>query len=160
MICSLCPRQCFAERDEATGSGFCGAGTLPRLARAALHFWEEPCISGARGSGAVFFSHCTLRCAFCQNMDISHEAFGKTITVRALADIFRRMTDEGAHNINLVTATHFAPAVLEALSLYRPPVPIVWDEQTGERFDKDRFRLDLGDIIPAYNLVLERLESI
>ena len=82
MICSLCPRQCFAERTESSGSGFCGAGTLPRLARAALHFWEEPCISGTRGSGAVFFSHCTLRCAFCENIGISHEAFGKTVSVQ------------------------------------------------------------------------------
>ena len=161
MICSLCPRQCFAERGEATGSGFCGAGTLPRLARAALHFWEEPCISGARGSGAVFFSHCTLRCAFCQNMDISHEAFGKTITVRALADIFRRLTDEGAHNINLVTATHFAPAVLEALSLYRPPVPIVWNSSGYETVETLKMLEGAVDIyLPDVKHVSPRLSAL
>ena len=161
MICSLCPRQCFAERGKATGSGFCGAGTLPRLARAALHFWEEPCISGARGSGAVFFSHCTLRCAFCQNMDISHEAFGKTISVRALADIFRRLTDEGAHNINLVTATHFAPAVLEALSLYRPPVPIVWNSSGYETVETLKMLEGAVDIyLPDVKHVSPRLSAL
>ena len=92
-------------------------GLLPRVARAALHFWEEPCISGKRGSGAVFFSGCTLRCAFCQNYEISHLGQGKEIPVRRLADIFRALEDQGAHNINLVTATPFAPAVLDALSL-------------------------------------------
>ena len=82
-----------------------------RIARAALHMWEEPCISGTRGSGAVFFSGCTLRCAYCQNYDISHGGQGKTISVAHLADIFRALVDQGAHNINLVTGTQFVPAI-------------------------------------------------
>ena len=102
-------------------------GEQPRIARAALHFWEEPCISGARGSGTVFFSGCTLRCAFCQNYEISHLGQGREITVRRLSDIFKALEDQGAHNINLVTATPFAYAVLDALSLYRPAVPVVWN---------------------------------
>jgi putative pyruvate formate lyase activating enzyme len=102
-------------------------GADPVVARAALHFGEEPCISGTRGSGTVFFSGCSLRCSFCQNRSISREGFGRRITPEQLADIFRRLTDQGAHNINLVTATHFVPAVIRALDLYRPPVPVVYN---------------------------------
>ncbi|MBR3017890.1 MAG: radical SAM protein [Clostridia bacterium] len=124
-ICTLCPRQCGIDRSVKTG--FCGMGEAPRVARAALHFWEEPCISGVRGSGTVFFSGCTLRCAFCQNFSISHGGEGQDISVRRLADIFKELEDQGAHNINLVTGTPFVPAILEALELYRPEIPIVWN---------------------------------
>ena len=124
-VCTLCPRQCGVDR--SAGAGFCGMGEQPRIARAALHFWEEPCISGTRGSGAVFFSGCTLRCAFCQNYEIRHEGFGRDVSVPRLADIFRMLRDQGAHNINLVTATPFVPAVLDALTLYHPGIPIVWN---------------------------------
>ena len=124
-ICTLCPRQCGIDRSVKTG--FCGMGEAPRVARAALHFWEEPCISGVQGSGTVFFSGCTLRCAFCQNFSISHGGEGQDISVRRLADIFKELEDQGAHNINLVTGTPFVPAILEALELYRPEIPIVWN---------------------------------
>lgn len=127
MICTLCPRACHALRDEAHGEGLCGEGTLPRLARAALHKWEEPCISGTRGSGAVFFSGCNLRCVFCQNYAVSHESKGTAVSVARLANIFRELEDAGAHNINLVNPTHFVPAILEALSLYKPRIPIVYN---------------------------------
>lgn len=161
MICSLCPRRCFARRDEESGEGFCGAGTLPRLARAALHFWEEPCISGSRGSGAVFFSHCTLRCAFCQNIGISHRAFGKTVSVRALSDIFRRLVDEGAHNINLVTAAHYVPAVLDALNLWRPPVPVVWNSGGYETVEALKMLEGAVDIyLPDIKHVSSRLSAL
>ena len=125
--CTLCPRRCHADRFER--SGFCGAGTLPKLARAALHMWEEPCISGSKGSGAVFFSHCTLRCIFCQNHEISADGFGREITVGSLADIILRLQDEGAHNLNLVTASHYLPSVLRALDLARPKlcIPVVYN---------------------------------
>lgn len=123
--CTLCPRRCGVDRSVKTG--FCGMGERPRVARAALHFWEEPCISGTRGSGTVFFSGCTLRCAFCQNYEISHLGQGKEITVQRLADIFKMLEDQGAHNINLVTATPFTYAVLDALEIYAPAVPIVWN---------------------------------
>lgn len=105
--CRLCPRSCGANRYEA--SGFCGCGTVPKAARAALHQWEEPCLSGIHGSGTVFFSGCTLRCCFCQNYRISSEGFGKEISVSRLSEIFLELQEQGAHNINLVTATQFLP---------------------------------------------------
>jgi len=126
MICELCPRRCRAERGPEAGSGVCAAGTLPRVARAALHFWEEPCISGERGSGAVFFSGCNLRCVYCQNRPISAENFGKIITVARLREIYAELIALGAENINLVTPTHFEDAVLESLTP-APPVPVVWN---------------------------------
>ncbi len=125
--CTLCPRMCGVNR--RTGTGFCGQGALPRIARAALHMWEEPAISGTRGSGTVFFSGCTLKCVFCQNYRISHENFGKEISVSRLSDIFLSLQDQGAHNINLVTATQFLPSVLEALDLVRGKlaIPVVYN---------------------------------
>lgn len=124
--CTLCPRNCGAIRESENGYGYCGAGTLPRVARAAPHFWEEPPISGERGSGTVFFSGCSLRCVFCQNYDISVENFGKTVTPGKLRTIYDRLIAEGVHNINLVTASHYLDAVLESLA--EPlPVPVVWN---------------------------------
>lgn len=126
MICHLCPRRCNAERTEKAGSGFCRMGTTPRIARAALHHWEEPVISGTAGSGAVFFSGCTLRCVYCQNHDISAGGFGQEVSVAHLREIYATLIAQGAHNINLVTASHFAPWV--AQSLDPPlPVPVVWN---------------------------------
>lgn len=125
MICSLCPRKCGALRDAAH-TGFCGVGDAPVVARAAPHFWEEPCISGTRGSGAVFFAGCTLRCVFCQNHDISAGGKGKTVSVDRLRAIFRELEGQGVHNLNLVTASHFLPAVLEALEP-KPSIPVVWN---------------------------------
>jgi len=127
MSCTLCPRNCRAVRTENEGAGVCHAGMLPRIARAALHMWEEPCISGTRGSGAIFFSGCNLHCAFCQNEAISHGGQGETVTPKRLAQIFAELEAQGAHNINLVTATHFVPAVIEALRIYRPQIPIVYN---------------------------------
>lgn len=126
--CMLCPRSCGAKREARSGSGYCGMGTEAVVARAALHFWEEPCISGTRGSGAVFFTGCSLRCVFCQNFEISTERkAGKPVTPEELSAIFRRLAEQGAHNINLVTASHFVPAVVEALSLWKPPVPVIYN---------------------------------
>ena len=114
MICTLCPRNCRAEREDAQGGGVCGVGTMPKVARAALHMWEEPCISGTRGSGAVFFSGCGLKCIFCQNEAISHGGEGETVSIERLAEIFCELEAQGAHNINLVTAAQFVPAVIAA----------------------------------------------
>lgn len=125
MNCNLCPRRCGVNRAEKRG--YCGMGLQPKVARAALHFWEEPCISGSRGSGAVFFSGCTLRCAYCQNYAISHEGEGREITPSHLAEIFRSLYDQGAHNLNLITGTQFVPAILDAFNLYKPPIPVVWN---------------------------------
>lgn len=125
--CMLCPRRCGAARTAERGEGFCGMGTDAVVARIAPHLWEEPCISGARGTGAVFFSGCTLRCACCQNHIISHEGYGARLSARQLSDRMRALADQGVHSISLITATHFVPAVLEALSLWQPPVPVVWN---------------------------------
>lgn len=125
--CELCPRRCGADRTKTVG--FCGGGALPRLAKAYLHMWEEPCISGTRGSGTVFFSGCSLKCCFCQNYRISAENFGKEIPVNRLAEIFLELQDKGAHNINLVSATHYVPQVIEALDLCkgRLNIPVAYN---------------------------------
>ena len=112
--CTLCPRRCGADR-AAGRTGYCGAGGVLKVARAALHFWEEPCISGTAGSGTVFFSGCALRCCYCQNYPISAEGRGKEITPRRLAEIFLELQKQGAHNINLVTPGQWQPWVLAAL---------------------------------------------
>lgn len=132
-ICNDCPRQCGAVRGE-TGGGWCRMGIEPVLARAALHFDEEPVISGERGSGAVFFSGCSLGCKFCQNYGISHDNFGKQITVGRLREIYRELIAQGAHNINLVNPTHFARAIHESLET-APGVPVVWNSGGYERVE-------------------------
>ena len=107
--CRLCPRKCGVDR--YTAAGFCGAGVFPGIARAALHMWEEPVLSAAGGSGAVFFSGCTLSCIFCQNHKISAGGFGREISIRALADTFLRLQEEGAQNIDLITASHYVDII-------------------------------------------------
>lgn len=131
--CMLCPRCCGAERDKGQ-LGFCGMDDHLRVARAALHFWEEPPISGERGSGAVFFSGCSLGCSFCQNTEISHGRFGKEITTQRLREIFQELISQGAHNINLVTPTHFLPQILPALEP-KLPVPVVYNCGGYERVE-------------------------
>ena len=124
MGCTACPRKCNAVR--AVQSGFCGVGSAFRVARAALHHWEEPCISGKNGSGAVFFSGCNLRCVFCQNYEISSRVQGKEISVERLRKIYAELIAQGAHNINLVTPGHYTEAILASLD--RPlPVPVVYN---------------------------------
>jgi len=132
--CRLCPRACAANR-LASETGFCKAGALPKVALASLHRWEEPCISGTRGSGTVFFSHCNLRCVFCQNHDISHGGFGKEVGVAELAAVFLRLAERGARNINLVTPAHFLPQVAWAIRLAREQglaIPIVYNTNAYE----------------------------
>lgn len=131
--CRVCPRNCGARREKDRGDGFCGMGVFPRVARAALHFWEEPCISGTRGSGTVFFSGCSLRCAFCQNEEISANGYGKEITPEELALIYQDLEAQGAHNINLVNPTHFVPAIIESFQYYRPKVPVVYNSSGYEK---------------------------
>ena len=111
--CTLCPRRCGADRTRT--HGLCGGGGMVKIARAALHFWEEPCISGERGSGTVFFSGCTLRCVYCQNASIARADAGRRITWERLTEIFLELQEQGAHNINLVTPTHYAPWISKAL---------------------------------------------
>ncbi|MCI5714174.1 MAG: radical SAM protein, partial [Firmicutes bacterium] len=125
MQCKLCPRQCNIDRDKTTG--YCGVNNTLKIARAGLHYWEEPIISGTEGSGTIFFSGCNLKCVYCQNYDISSQAFGKEITVERLSEIFKELEDKGANNINLVTPTHYVPQIIEALKIYRPKIPIVYN---------------------------------
>ncbi len=115
--CKMCPRGCCVNRLSGE-AGVCGAvGAGVKIARAALHFWEEPCISGVNGSGAIFFSHCALQCVYCQNREISNGKIGADITIPRLADIMLELQDKGAHNINLVTPTHYVPQILDALDI-------------------------------------------
>lgn len=126
MICNLCPRNCGALRTETAGEGVCRMPAVPVLARAALHQWEEPPISGTRGSGTIFFSGCSLKCAFCQNEQISRDCFGKPVTLDRLREICMELISQGAHNINLVNPTHYAHVIAQLLR--EPlPVPVVWN---------------------------------
>ena len=127
MICTLCPRRCGAERTDTQAGGLCGMPASPVVARAMLHQWEEPCLVGDHGAGCVFFSGCNLRCCFCQNGTISRDGFGKPITVERLREIFRELIAQGAACLELVTPSHFTPAILEALGDEIWPVPVVWN---------------------------------
>ena len=135
MICNLCPRRCGAERTETAGNGYCRMPALPVLARAALHHWEEPPISGTRGSGTVFFSGCSLNCVFCQNEKISHQDFGKAVTLDRLRAICEELIDQGAHNLNFVNPTHFVHAVAALLRDWRPSIPVVFNTGGYDRAD-------------------------
>lgn len=136
MKCTLCPRMCGADREKTTG--FCGMGSTIRAARASLHHWEEPCISGTAGSGAVFFSGCVMRCVFCQNYDISALRGGADITEERLAEIFLELQEQGALNINLVNPTHFVPQIISALKIARErglSIPTVYNSGGYERVE-------------------------
>lgn len=134
MICNLCPRQCGAVRTETEGAGYCRMPETPVLARAALHQWEEPPISGTKGSGTIFFSGCSLGCVFCQNEEISHRDFGKPVTVERLREICLELVAQGAHNINLVNPTHYAHVAAQLLR--EPlPVPVVWNSGGYDRVE-------------------------
>ncbi len=125
--CTVCPRKCGANRIKH--AGICGAGNTITIARAALHEWEEPCLSGTKGSGTIFFSGCSLQCCFCQNAQISHDFFGKEITPDRFAEICFELKEKGAHNINLVSASHFIPLILPILREIKPTLglPIVFN---------------------------------
>ncbi|OUQ79436.1 4Fe-4S cluster-binding domain-containing protein [Flavonifractor sp. An100] len=127
MICRQCPRACGAERTPERGLGLCRMPQAPVVARAALHLWEEPPISGERGSGTIFFSGCSLGCVFCQNEKISHQDFGKPITLERLGQICDELIAQGAHNINFVNPTHYAHVVSALLDAHPLPVPVVWN---------------------------------
>ncbi len=133
--CRLCPRECGTDR--YTDTGFCGCRADIRAAKAYLHMWEEPCISGTRGSGTVFFSGCNLKCCFCQNYQISHETRGKEITESRLAEIFLELQKQGAHNINLVSPTPYVPQITAALDMCREKlnIPIVYNTGGYEKVD-------------------------
>lgn len=146
--CTLCPRQCRARRSEGQ-RGVCGETAQLMVARSALHFWEEPPISGERGSGAIFFSGCALRCVFCQNHEISQEGFGLEVTAARLANMMLELQNQGALNINLVTPLHFAPHVVEAVGLARSHglgLPIVCNTSGYETVEMVRALRDVVDV--------------
>ncbi|MFR5874955.1 MAG: radical SAM protein [Eubacterium sp.] len=144
MICSICPRKCNVDRTQQ--KGFCQSPDLFRLSRAALHYWEEPCISGKNGSGAVFFSGCNLKCVFCQNYEISHDNKGIEVSDKRLMEIFEQLIEQGANNINLVNPTHYAKRLSKVLSEWHSPVPIVYNSSGYERVETLKLLDGLIDI--------------
>lgn len=145
--CELCPRKCGVDRSMSRG--YCGMGDQLTAAKAMLHYWEEPCVSGERGSGAVFFSGCVLKCVFCQNYDISAEQKGKIISAERLVKIFLELQQQGAHNINLVNPTHFVPQIINAVQTARDrglSLPIVYNSGGYERVETLRMLDGIVDI--------------
>lgn len=160
--CRLCPRDCGADRKNGQ-TGYCGMTEKPVVARAALHYWEEPCISGEEGSGTVFFSGCTLRCVFCQNHEIAAGRAGKAVSVERLAEIFLELQEKKANNINLVTAGHFLPAVIAALRLAKEQglrIPVVYNTGGYERPEVLSCLKGLVDIwLPDYKYRSSKLSA-
>jgi len=149
--CRLCPRNCGVNRLNGQ-VGFCKAGKDVRLAKVSLHHWEEPCISGSRGSGTVFFSNCNLSCVFCQNHEISQESFGKDVSIERLGEIFIEQQNRGAHNINLVTPTHFVPQIIEAVSLAKKDglsIPVLYNTNSYENIETIRSLQGIADVYLA-----------
>ncbi|MBR0412318.1 MAG: radical SAM protein [Eubacterium sp.] len=144
MICNSCPRKCDIDRKNTLG--FCQSPERFRLARAALHFWEEPCISGTNGSGTVFFSGCNLRCVYCQNYEISHDNKGREVSDDELVVIFENLVSQGAHNINLVNPSHYAKQLARVLTQWNSPVPIVYNTSGYDSADTLKMLDGLVDI--------------
>lgn len=152
MICNQCPRKCNVDRENALG--YCRAPNAYKLARASLHFWEEPCISGKNGSGTVFFSGCNLGCVFCQNYEISHNCKGVEVSEERLIRIFEHLVDKGANNINLVNPTHYAVQLAHTLKKYKPPVPVVYNTSGYDSVDTLRLLDGLVDIyLPDFKYI-------
>lgn len=159
MGCRQCPRACDINRSKT--SGVCGMGETMRIARIAPHFFEEPCISGTKGSGTVFFSGCCLKCAYCQNGDISHGCEGRAFSPAELANHLEMLVDKGVHNINLVTPTHYTDKVLETLIIYKPPVPVVWNTSGYESLDTLKKLDGLVDIyLPDLKHFSEKMSAL
>ena len=160
--CTLCPRECKVNRLEKK-RGYCGMDSRLRAARAALHMWEEPCISGKKGSGAVFFSGCGLRCCFCQNRDIAIGNSGKEITIQRLADIFLELEQKGAANLNLVTGAHYVPQILSALEIARGKgltLPVVYNSSGYENVETLRLLEGYVDVyLPDMKYADEKLAA-
>ena len=161
-VCTLCPRNCTVDRKNGE-KGICGQTAELKVARAALHFWEEPCISGMAGSGTVFFSGCSLHCVFCQNESIANGTVGKNITIERLAEIFFELEKQGANNINLVTPGHFIPQIREALLLAKKQglsLPIVYNTSSYEMVEALRSLDGLIDIyLPDFKYMSSELST-
>lgn len=145
MSCNLCPNGCNI--DKNVNKGACGTDNDIRIAKYYLHKFEEPVISGTNGSGTVFFCGCSLKCVFCQNYELSRSLRGKTVTVKELSDIFKQLEKSGAHNVNLVNPTHYSDKIIEALKLYRPKIPIVYNTHG---YEKKEIIEKLNDYVDVY----------
>lgn len=144
MICDICPRDCKIDRINKTG--FCKSKQL-KINKAMIHFWEEPIISGAKGSGTIFFSGCNLKCIYCQNYKISSLNSGIEISVNQLVEIIKKLENMGVHNINFVTPTHFTNEIIESLKIYKPKIPIVWNTSG---YEKPETILKLKDFVDIF----------
>ena len=145
--CSLCHRNCNINRYEE--KGICNASNNLKIARAALHYWEEPCISGEEGSGTIFFSNCNLKCIFCQNREISTKGFGKEVSIEKLSEICLELQEKGANNINLVTPTHYVPSIIKSIKQAKEKglkIPVVYNTSTYENIDTIKMLKDIVDI--------------
>lgn len=150
-LCNICPRNCNIDRCKTTG--FCKSSDKIKISKVMLHFFEEPIISGedfekqkTGGSGAIFFSNCSLKCCYCQNYEISSNGSGKEVSIETLANLFRQLESAGANNINLVTPTHYSSQIIEALNIYRPKIPIVWNTSGYEKAEIIESLKDYVDI--------------
>lgn len=154
--CTICPRNCGVNRCKGE-KGYCNAGFLPKCALASVHHWEEPPISGTKGSGTIFFSHCNLNCVFCQNYTISEQSFGKEISIQHLSDILLLQQEKGVHNINLVSPTHFIPQIKQALLLAKQKglsIPIVYNTNSYEKVESLKLLEGLIDIyLPDFKYI-------
>lgn len=147
MKCDICPNKCGVDRTN--NLGFCNANNNLRIAKFYLHKFEEPCVSGENGSGTIFFTGCSLKCVFCQNYELSRNVRGKDISVLELVDIFKALEDLGAHNINLVTPTHYFLEIKKALDIYRPKIPIVYNTHSYENLEMLKVVNDYVDVYLA-----------
>ncbi len=145
--CEMCPRACGANRE--TGVGYCGASDTLKIAKIMLHNWEEPCISLNKGSGAIFFSNCPLKCIFCQNYEISQLGAGKNVTIPEFIELMKKLEEMGAENINLVSPTQYTDQIIEALKTYKPKVPVIWNTNSYDRPEKLEQLRGLVDIFLA-----------
>lgn len=143
-LCNICPRKCNVNRTSQLG--FCKAENHPKISKVMLHHFEEPPISNKNGSGAIFFSSCTLKCIYCQNYNISTCSEGKEVSTETLVSLFKQLENAGANNINLVTPTHYTEQIIEALDIYKPKIPIVWNTSGYESFETIKRLKDYVDI--------------
>lgn len=157
MLCNICPRNCGVDRKNS--KGYCKSGRNVKISKVMFHHYEEPIISGnehQKGSGAIFFSGCNLRCVYCQNYPISHQNKGETISVKRLSEIFKQLEDSKALNINLVTPTHYTDEIIDAIKLYKPKIPIVWN---SSGYEKAETIAKLKDIVDIYLVDLKYMDN-
>ena len=160
MLCNLCAKKCNAERTEQKACGQCGMPQTIKIAHYELFKNEEPCISLNNGSGAIFFSGCNLSCVFCQNYEISALKKGKEITIKQLVDIFKELENLGAENINLVSPTHYALQIVEALKLYKPKVPVIYNTNAYENIETVEYVAKYIDVfLPDFKYFDSNLSS-